>query len=46
MDRALQPAGLELVTQTIGLAQLVAQADAIIAGQVRGRTVVDVRRSA
>ena len=46
LGRELQPADLELVTQTIGLAELVSQADAIIAGQVRGRTVVDVRRSA
>lgn len=41
----LQPSDFELVTRTIGLADLPACADAILAGRVRGRTVVDVNRT-
>lgn len=40
----LQSDDFDLVTQTIGLGDLQACAQAILAGQVRGRTVVDVNR--
>ena len=40
----LQSDDFDLVTQTIGLGGLQACAQAILAGQVRGRTVVDVNR--
>lgn len=40
----LQPDDFAMVTQEVGLDALPGLADAIIAGQVRGRTVVDVRR--
>ena len=39
----LQPADFAAITQTVTLDALPALADAILAGQVRGRTVVDVR---
>lgn len=41
----LRPDDFALVTQEIGLGALADRADAIIAGRVRGRTVVDVRRA-
>lgn len=41
----LRPDDFALVTEEIGLGALPTRADAIIAGQVRGRTVVDVRRT-
>ncbi len=40
---ALLPGDFSAVTQTVGLEDLAARADAILAGQVRGRTVVRVR---
>ena len=44
LAQELQAGDFDLVTQTIGLTDLQACADAILAGQVRGRTVVDVNR--
>ncbi len=41
---ALSAEDLALVSQTVGLDRLAGHASAILAGQVRGRTVVDVRR--
>ena len=41
----LQPDDFSLVTEEVGLDALPARADAILAGQVRGRTVVNVRRT-
>ncbi len=41
----LQPDDFALVTEEVGLDALPARADAILAGQVRGRTVVNVRRA-
>ncbi|NNC12707.1 oxidoreductase [Planctomonas sp. JC2975] len=35
---------LDAMTETIGLADAIGAADRILAGQIRGRTVVDVRR--
>ncbi|MEF9995761.1 MAG: MDR family oxidoreductase [Burkholderiaceae bacterium] len=40
----LDPAKLERITQTIGLADAIATAPALLAGQVRGRIVVDLAR--
>ena len=42
--RELQPGDFQLITETIGLEDLIGRADAILAGQVRGRTVVRVRQ--
>ncbi len=44
LARDLRPEDLAPFTETIGLTDLLVRADAIIAGQVRGRTVVDVHR--
>ncbi len=43
--RELQADDFALVTEEIGLDALPARADAILAGQVRGRTVVNVRQT-
>jgi len=40
----LLEADLQPITQEVGLAELPGLADAILAGKVRGRTVVDVHR--
>lgn len=44
LGNELQQSDFDLMTQTIGLGDLQAYAAAILAGQVRGRTVVDVNR--
>lgn len=44
MARHLDAAKLDAMTTEIGLAEAIAYAPRLIAGQVRGRTVVDVRR--
>jgi acrylyl-CoA reductase (NADPH) len=44
MARHLDPARLASMTHEIGLSEVIAQAPRLLDGQVRGRTVVDVRR--
>lgn len=44
LARDLDPRKLEQMTTTIGLGEAIAAADRILAGQVRGRIVVDVNR--
>ncbi len=44
LARDLDPRLLEAMTSTIGLADAPAAAERILAGQIRGRTVVDVHR--
>jgi hypothetical protein len=45
LAREFEERDFESVTEVIGLDDLAARADAILAGQVRGRTVVQVRGS-
>jgi acrylyl-CoA reductase (NADPH) len=44
LARDLDPRKLEMMTTSIGLSEAVAAAERILAGQVRGRIVVDVNR--
>jgi acrylyl-CoA reductase (NADPH) len=44
LARDLDPAKLEAMTQTVGLSEASALAKAILAGEVRGRLVIDVNR--
>ena len=44
LAKTLAPDALERTITTIGLAELPAWADKILAGQVQGRVVVDVNR--
>ena len=44
LAQVLDPTMLEATIQEIGLAEVTAQAQALLAGQVQGRLVVDVRR--
>jgi acrylyl-CoA reductase (NADPH) len=44
LARDLDPAKLKLITQTIGLRDVVKAGDEILSGRVRGRVVVDVNR--
>jgi acrylyl-CoA reductase (NADPH) len=44
MARHLDPAKLQAMTREIGLSEVIAYAPRFLDGQVRGRTIVDVRR--
>jgi acrylyl-CoA reductase (NADPH) len=44
LARDLDPARLEAITREIGLGQVIATATALLAGEIRGRVVVDVGR--
>ena len=44
LSRELDPAALESMITDIGLTESIARAPEVLAGKVRGRLVVDVRR--